>query len=94
MRKTRTQYLFIISSINILAICNSILKKVKSKDVLEKFNTALAKAKFVVGQNVGFDLNIMGCEYHRLQVQTPLNGMPVLAAGYARASMACVLMAG
>jgi DNA polymerase-3 subunit alpha len=46
--------------------------------VLEKFNTALAKAKFVVGQNVGFDLNIMGCEYHRLQVQTPLNGMPVL----------------
>ena len=31
-----------------------------------------------MGQNVGFDLNIMGCEYHRLQVQTPLNGMPVL----------------
>ena len=29
--------------------------------VLEKFNEALDKAKFVVGQNVGFDLNIMGC---------------------------------
>ena len=46
--------------------------------VLEKFNSALAKAKFVVGQNVGFDLNIMGCEYHRMQVETPLNVMPVL----------------
>lgn len=46
--------------------------------VLEKFNSALAKAKFVVGQNVGFDLNIMGCEYHRMQVETPLNSMPVL----------------
>ena len=46
--------------------------------VLEKFNSALAKAKFVVGQNVDFDLNIMGCEYHRMQVETPLNSMPVL----------------
>ena len=40
--------------------------------------TLLAKAKFVVGQNVDFDLNIMGCEYHRMQVETPLNSMPVL----------------
>ena len=46
--------------------------------VLEKFNSTLAKAKFVVGQNVGFDLNIMGCEYHRMQLETPLNSMPVL----------------
>lgn len=46
--------------------------------VLEKFNIALSKAKFVVGQNVGFDLNIMGCEFHRMQVETPLNQMPVL----------------
>jgi DNA polymerase-3 subunit alpha len=28
---------------------------------LEKFNVALGKAKFIVGQNLGFDLNIMGC---------------------------------
>ncbi|MGB5663127.1 exonuclease domain-containing protein, partial [Eudoraea sp.] len=28
-------------------------------EVLEKFNVALTKTKFVVGQNVGFDLNIM-----------------------------------
>ena len=46
--------------------------------VLEEFNEALGKAKFVVGQNVGFDNNIMGCEFHRLQVKTALNVMPVL----------------
>ena len=46
--------------------------------VLEKFNAALGKAKFVVGQNVGFDLNIMGAEFHRSGKTTPLNTMAVL----------------
>jgi DNA polymerase-3 subunit alpha len=26
----------------------------------------LVKAKFIVGQNVGFDVNIMGCEFYRM----------------------------
>ncbi len=47
-------------------------------DVLEKFNIALSKTKFVVGQNVGFDLNIMGCEFHRLGIDTNLNKLPLL----------------
>ncbi|WP_162126533.1 DNA polymerase III subunit alpha [Flavobacterium phycosphaerae] len=47
-------------------------------EVLEKFNTALAKAKFIVGQNVGFDVNIMGCEFYRLGVNSPMATMPVL----------------
>ena len=34
--------------------------------VLDKFGEDLAKAKFVVGQNIGFDLNIVGCEFFRL----------------------------
>jgi DNA polymerase-3 subunit alpha len=46
--------------------------------VLEKFNVALSKTKFVVGQNVGFDLNIMGCEFHRMGVETNLNTLPRL----------------
>ncbi|RZJ25066.1 MAG: 3'-5' exonuclease, partial [Flavobacterium sp.] len=41
-------------------------------EVLEKFNIALSKAKYIVGQNVGFDVNIMGCEFHRLGLETPL----------------------
>ncbi|OIQ34668.1 MAG: DNA polymerase III subunit alpha, partial [Bacteroidetes bacterium MedPE-SWsnd-G1] len=48
------------------------------KEVLIKFNEALDKSKFVVGQNVGFDLNIMGCEYHRLGIETSLNDLPIL----------------
>jgi len=47
-------------------------------DVLQAFNEALAKAKFVVGQNLKFDLNIMGCEFHRYGVESPMAGMPVL----------------
>lgn len=47
-------------------------------EVLEKFNAALSKAKFIVGQNVGFDVNIMGCEFYRLGVNSPLASLPVL----------------
>ncbi len=47
-------------------------------DVLDKFNTALAKAKFVVGQNIGFDINIMGSELYRYEVNSPLANMPIL----------------
>ncbi|MCH2230749.1 MAG: DNA polymerase III subunit alpha [Crocinitomicaceae bacterium] len=47
-------------------------------DVLNEFNEALGKAKFVVGQNVKFDLNVWGCEYHRLGIETPMNDMDVL----------------
>ncbi|WP_397321376.1 DNA polymerase III subunit alpha [Pedobacter foliorum] len=48
------------------------------QEVLEKFNIALSKAKFIVGQNIGFDVNIMGCEFHRMGVESPMAQMPVL----------------
>ena len=47
-------------------------------EVLEKFNEALGKTKFVVGQNVKFDLNIMGAEFVRGDVENPLQELPVL----------------
>jgi DNA polymerase-3 subunit alpha len=47
-------------------------------EVLEKFNVALGKAKFIVGQNLGFDLNIMGCEFYRLGVVSTMSKMLVL----------------
>ena len=46
--------------------------------VLRLFNEVLAKSTFVVGQNVKFDLNIMGCEFHRMELATNLNDLPVL----------------
>ncbi|WP_417366107.1 DNA polymerase III subunit alpha [Flavobacterium beibuense] len=51
---------------------------VELEGVLEKFNEAMAKAKFIVGQNVGFDVNIMGSEYYRFGVDTPLQDMKIL----------------
>ena len=46
--------------------------------VLEKFNLALSKSKFIVGQNLKFDINIMGCEFHRFGIESQMISMPVL----------------
>lgn len=46
--------------------------------VLEKFNHALSQTKFIVGQNLGFDRNIMGAEFHRLGVASNMLNLPVL----------------
>jgi DNA polymerase-3 subunit alpha len=45
---------------------------------LALFNEALSKTKFIVGQNLAFDINIMGCEFHRLGVENNLTELPVL----------------
>ena len=63
-------------------------------EVLELFNTALSKTTFVVGQNLGFDLNIMGCEFHRLQVTTPLNELPVLDTCTEKTAALCQIPGG
>ncbi len=64
------------------------------KLVLEEFNQALSKAKFVVGQNVGFDNNIMGCEFYRYGVETSLNDMPVLDTCTETTASLCKLPGG
>lgn len=46
--------------------------------VLKKFNEVLDKTKFVVGQNVKFDLNIMGAEFMREDIANPLQELPIL----------------
>ncbi|QXP73445.1 DNA polymerase III subunit alpha [Tenacibaculum sp. AHE15PA] len=45
---------------------------------LALFNEALSKTKFIVGQNLAFDINIMGCEFHRLGVDNNLTKLPIL----------------
>jgi len=64
------------------------------KFVLEEFNIALGKAKFVVGQNVIFDNNVMGCEYHRFSVDTELNNMKVLDTMSEKTATLCQLPGG
>ncbi len=62
--------------------------------VLEKFNEALSKAKFVVGQNVGFDVNIMGCEFFREDVATPLQELPILDTCTEHTALLCKIPGG
>lgn len=51
---------------------------VSLQEVLEKFSKVLEQTKFIVGQNVGFDVNIMGAEFYRLGIPNVMEGLPVL----------------
>ncbi len=46
--------------------------------VLSKFNEVLSKAKFVVGHNLSFDLNILGAEFFREDLANKLQELTVL----------------
>ena len=61
---------------------------------LALFNEVLQKTKFVVGQNVEFDLNIMGCEFHRLATETNLNQLPVLDTCTEKTALLCQIPGG
>ena len=63
-------------------------------EVLNAFNTTLSKTKFVVGQNVGFDLKIMGSEFYRKQLATPLNKLPVLDTCTEKTAQLCKIPGG
>jgi len=63
-------------------------------EVLEKFNVALSKTKFVVGQNVKFDLNIMGAEFVREDVANQLQELPVLDTCTEHTASLCQLPGG
>ncbi|MFD2568723.1 DNA polymerase III subunit alpha [Pseudotenacibaculum haliotis] len=61
---------------------------------LDLFNEALKKTKFIVGQNVGFDVNIMGCEFHRLGVENNLTQLPVLDTCTEHTAQLCQIPGG
>jgi DNA polymerase-3 subunit alpha len=63
-------------------------------DVLKKFNVALEKTKFVVGQNVNFDLNIMGAEFVRANIFNQLQELPVLDTCTEHTAELCQLPGG
>jgi len=62
--------------------------------VLEEFNEALLKSKFVVGQNVGFDVNVMGAEFHRARLESPMASMPVLDTCTEKTAKLCQIPGG
>ena len=63
-------------------------------EVAARFVTALGKSKFVVGQNVGFDVNIMGCELFRLEMENPMPKMLVLDTCTETTAQLCQLPGG
>ena len=63
-------------------------------EMLEKFQIALGKAKFIVGQNVGFDVNIMGAEFLRGGFQNPLEEFPFLDTCTETTAKLCQLPGG
>ncbi|WP_027078101.1 DNA polymerase III subunit alpha [Maribacter antarcticus] len=69
-------------------------KGISLSTVLEKFNAAMAKTKFIIGQNVKFDLNIMGAEFHRLGVENPLHELPVLDTCTEHTAKLCQIAGG
>ena len=48
------------------------------EEVLDAFQSMLKKTRFVVGQNVGFDINIIGSEFLRAGRRNVLSELPVL----------------
>ena len=64
------------------------------QEVLSLFNQALEKATFVVGQNLQFDLNIMGCEYYRQNTATKLIEIPVLDTCTEKTANLCQIPGG
>jgi len=76
---------------------STLLVEEKGEDlvsVLNAFNEALSKTKFVVGQNVKFDLNIMGCEFLRANIKTNLTDLPVLDTCTETTATLCQLPGG
>jgi len=63
-------------------------------EMLEKFQIALGKAKFIVGQNVGFDVNIMGAEFLRGGFKNPLEKFPFLDTCTENTAKLCQLPGG
>lgn len=53
-------------------------KGVDILQVLDKFEEAVQKSKFIVGHNLNFDFNIMGAEYVRAGRSFPLEGKKIL----------------
>jgi len=63
-------------------------------EVLTIFNQALEQVEFVVGQNVEFDINIMGAEFYRSETETPLTELSVLDTCTEKTAKLCQLSGG
>ena len=63
-------------------------------EVLVAFQEVLSKTKILVGQNLKFDLNVMGCEFHRVDRENNLQDLPVLDTCTETTALLCKLPGG
>ena len=69
-------------------------KGISLEEVLAEFQQVLGKSKFLVGQNLRFDLNVMGCEFHRLQKDNGWLEIPVLDTCTETTALLCQIPGG
>jgi len=63
-------------------------------EVLDLFLQSAAKAKYLVGHNVGFDLNVLGCEFLRCGRENPLKQWTVIDTCTEKTANFCQLPGG
>ena len=62
--------------------------------VLKSFNKAISKSKFIVGHNINFDLNVIGCEFYRSNYESKINTVDVLDTCSEQTAELCKLSGG
>ena len=66
----------------------------KLEIVLKEFNNSISKSKFIIGHNVNFDLNVIGCEFHRLNTLSNIELTDVLDTCTETTATLCKLPGG
>ena len=62
--------------------------------VLEKFNSSLQKSSFVIGHNISFDINVIGCEFYRTGIDNVLKNANLLDTCTEDTALLCELPGG
>jgi len=63
-------------------------------EILLEFNEVLNQSKFVVGHNLKFDRNVVGCEFHRLGIENQLQTISLLDTMTEQTANLCRLPGG
>ena len=69
-------------------------KGVDMQMVLQEFEADLSNVKFIVGHNILFDMNIIGCELHRYSITSTLLELPYLDTCTEETAQLCQLSGG
>ena len=63
-------------------------------EVLEKFNSSLKNSSFVIGHNINFDINVIGCEFYRTGIENILPSIKLLDTCTEDTALLCELPGG